>query len=174
MRWRFETIASISALTLSLCGVVTSIVQTRVMMQQQRATLWPHLAHTVSNAERAGECHFELQNSGTGPATIRFVDITWRSIHFETMRDAVEAMRTLRASSQPVDVDLNVITSWVTKRTLRPGEAARWLALSGKSAPQVCEWLFAEDIAVRIVYSSVYDECWELSDEGTRQLPCPP
>ena len=55
MRWSFESVASVSALVLSLGGVATSVVQTRVMLQQQRATLWPHLAEITSATQAASD-----------------------------------------------------------------------------------------------------------------------
>ncbi len=110
-------------------------------------------------------------NDGTGPATIRFFDAVWNDIHFPSLHEAyVEVRRTGRA----VPTDAYVISSYTADRTLRPGEVMRPVFTKGRGVHELCERVLEANVQVTIVYESIYGECWQLSDEGTRQLTsCP-
>lgn len=169
-----ETIVSVSALLLSLCGVGASIVQTRVMLQQQRAIVWPHLELATANVDG---WYVEIANKGTGPATIRSVEVELNGTRYPTFIAGFRSLTKGEPASRPRDFD--VIESYLDRRTLRPGESVKPIQVrapagQGAHVDSLFDRFFAEGLRYRIVYASIYDECWVLDDDGTKKLDaCP-
>jgi hypothetical protein len=170
-RIQASTIVSFSALALSFCGVIVSVFQTRIMIQQQRAMVWPHLQFGTANLDGYA---LMITNAGLGPAIIRSVDVSVGSEHYETFAAFADTLKK-NARDKGADLrELATINSYLTRRTLRAGEEAKVLWFKGpKPATEHLEHA-AEAMDFRIVYSSIHEQCWELTRSDTRVLDsCP-
>jgi len=163
---------SYAALLLSLCGVAVSVFQTRIMIAQQRAIVWPHLEFSYGNVDGF---YLEVRNSGIGPAIVRTVDVTMGDKHFSSFEDLSSDFGKL-AKDQQAPLKLQHIDRSINGRTLRAGEEIKMLQYRGSKADlDRMEGIFeGANFGFRIVYSSIHDQCWELAGSGTRQLDhCP-
>lgn len=173
-RWSSDRIVTLCALLMSFCGLVVSVVQTRAVLQQQRAAMWPHLDYTYSNVP---DFRVTISNTGTGPAIIVSADFVWNNHHFEDLGDLIVALVSQADPDRTKLRDRSSINSWLIGRTLRPGDETSPSTWHIKD--EELEWLTDvytnAEVRHSIVYRSVYDDCWLLDDEGTRQLDaCPP
>lgn len=170
---RASTIVSFAALLLSFCGVIVSIFQTRIMIQQQRAMVWPHLQYWSSDVDGYV---IAFNNAGLGPALVRDLDIQAGAVHYHNFGDFAEAMKTVMQKQGVQLKDLATIRSGIEQRTLRAGEEVQALRFRGpESATRGIEQVFgATDWDFRLVYSSIHGQCFELSRSQTKTLDrCP-
>ncbi len=73
-----DKILSISAIVVSACALVVSIVQTRIMQKQQEKSVWPHVRWYVASGwgnDSTGNFSVKVMNKGIGPAIIKDVTL---------------------------------------------------------------------------------------------------
>jgi hypothetical protein len=74
--WNADKTLSISAIVVSLCALVVSIIQTNMMQKQQEKSVWPHVRwHTQMGyqPDSTGNFAIHVVNKGVGPALIKKV-----------------------------------------------------------------------------------------------------
>lgn len=80
-------VTALSALVISLCALVVSYRQTRIMGEQQKLSAWPYVFHMVQSQIDEGDStgHFAilLHNKGLGPAVIERLNIKMLDSVFE-------------------------------------------------------------------------------------------
>jgi hypothetical protein len=74
-----EMVTALSALVISICALVVSVRQTRIMGEQQKLSAWPYVYHMVQSqideTDSTGQFAVLLHNKGLGPAVIERLDI---------------------------------------------------------------------------------------------------
>ena len=183
-RWKSWTtdhslIATIALSVISLCALIVSIYQARVLSSQQRAMeaqqeimiqnakaqLWPNLQIALDvNTTDAGKLELTLAliNSGTGPAIVDAVQIQFLDQYVRTYYELWDAMEV------PDSLMRQYGTSSVGNRTIQAGERIEFLRFRENYA-------LAERFYHRIIngqsptfyfcYRSVFDDHYLL--EGT-------
>lgn len=72
-RFNADRIVAFSAILISLCALVVSFYEVRIMRTQQKSSVWPHVQIGQSyNAERFA---LNVVNKGVGPAIIKSVKL---------------------------------------------------------------------------------------------------
>ncbi len=162
-----ELLLGLSATFLSLGALIVSIFQTKIAREQQHAAVWPYL-QTMHSSDAAGGGRFYIQNKGVGPAIIRDVEWKFRDSTYSGTREFVVAEigypRQLGRGEMGVG---DVFSS---------GDGRDLIEVTNSDSLRnvVFLKLNSESFSLRVVYSDVYGNCWELKNEETRPLAsCP-
>lgn len=158
---RPQVLVGLSALVLSLCGLFISIYETRIVREEQRASVWPHVeVGTSVNAERV---RFHVRNTGVGPARIRAAAVLHRG---DTLSGWEEMLR--RVADGPLGLtgrSFSLINGAVLPPNA-PREEIFELTTDDVSSPEglvdeLRQAVLDGDVDVTTCYCSVYDECWK-------------
>ena len=154
------TITAIMATIVSLCSLFLSIYQTKMMIKQQNASVWPNLLLFSTNGLDGTEFYqgISLWNQGIGPAIIKEVSVEYKG---KTYKEAYEAVRQLyhdlgRDSLTKSSMSLHSLGEGFS---FGPTQNWEWIRISGEGG-RVLQEHFGE-FKIRIRYSSVYGETWE-------------
>ncbi len=162
---RLALTTSIAVGVISLCALVVSLYQSRIMTQQNelqretmKAQLWPRLEFVVSRAYEDGITHFALhaKNQGSGPAIIESVDLQYKKKSYPDWWDLLDHM------SLPDSVQTYITNRTINHSVIRPGEDLIFLDLS-----EYKELMYEVDqrsshIDIKICYRSVFGDSWEI------------
>ncbi len=145
--------ASFGAVGLALAALGVSIVETRIMREEQHMSVWPRLMAATSRDQ--GGFNVMLQNKGLGPAQIRVVRVgTPGAVHTEW--SSAFAALLGRAT-------FNFSFSTIGGAVLMPGEIVHAVTVQrGPLADSL--HAAAENLALDICYCSAYEDCWWLTD----------
>lgn len=163
MRRRFfqsfnsNTVIALSALLVSLCALVVSIVEVNIMRSQEKAVLWPHLSIGMSyNSEGF---RFGAINHGTGPALIKSVVIKKDNTYFNSWDSII-------ANIMPGnhDISYNIYrTSEFNKTVIPAGERRVFFGVSWNAETrQLSKGL--QQLSFEVIYCSILDDCWIIKD----------
>lgn len=157
-------IAALAAVGIGVAAIVVSIMQVRIMREEQQASVWPRVV--VATGYSPGE-HLELtvHNAGIGPAVIRSVTVSVDDRPVAKWGDAFQAMigeqrwRGAMASVKQGSI-------------LSPGETVAAFRLDN---PPFIDRLAAalNRLRLDVCYCSVYDRCWIASTHDTMPEPRP-
>jgi hypothetical protein len=190
MKWKWDTdkIVSLSAMAVGVGSLVIILYQTKLMREQQRASVMPYLMMAVqSNKDTT---YLTLRNAGIGPALLEDVRIRYRGKDFTQdpydffVEQRVEAAKTIPLGSDKL----------IRGRLVPPGEWIQTLGTEGRESglallrellplfviaevPHV--WLVqakadgpaSEKAVIFITYSSVYGEKWHLRSDSFVPVP---
>ncbi|WP_420460851.1 hypothetical protein [Neolewinella sp.] len=123
---------------ISLCALIVSIYQARVLSSQQRAMeaqqeimiqnakaqLWPNLQVflNVNGREDGGvELDLGIANTGTGPAIVEGFQLQFRDKYLSTYRELWDAL------AAPDSIQRNYGTTSIGNRTIQAGESFSFL-----------------------------------------------
>jgi len=82
----------LSAVRLSLCGLFVSIYETRLIRQEQRASVWPRISVTPSVSTERDTVEIGVQNGGIGPARVRAARIEHEGERKANWQDLLESV----------------------------------------------------------------------------------
>jgi len=192
MKWKWDTdrIVSLSAMVVGVGSLAIILYQTKLMREQQRASVMPYLMMAVqSNKDTT---YLTLRNAGIGPAMLNDVRVRYKGNEFVGdpydffVQQRPEVVKTL-----PMGVDklipgrLVPAGEWIqTMGTdgAEPGVAflkqilplfaiaevpQTWLMAAGVTGPA------AERAVVFVTYSSVYGDTWHLRSDSFVPVPGP-
>lgn len=160
---RPQVLVGLSALVLSLCGLFISIYETRLVREEQRASVWPHVeVGTSVNAERV---RFHVRNTGVGPARIRAAAVLHQG---DTLAGWEEMLR--RVADGPVSLTGRSF-SLINGAVLPPSSAREEifeLATDDVASPEgliadLRQAVIGGEVDVTTCYCSVYGACWSSS-----------
>ncbi len=152
-----EMIMAMAAVVMSVCALVVSVVQVRIMREQQKAAVWPYPEIGFSYNEEGLMLSFT--NKGIGPALVKTVEIT---LDGEIKKQWPEVLAAILTEVP------NYSYSTIRDRVFPAEKGVRVLLLpSGPDALKVRDALRsgAVRLGFLICYCSVYDDCWELTLE---------
>jgi hypothetical protein len=152
-RLSLDMIVAVSAVVVSVCAIAVSLMQTEIMQRQQAADVWPHVTIGMSSdTGPAPAVRFHLQNSGVGPALIRWVELRLDGkpvTSWEALGGALTDASTARFRQ----------VATLNGRVLMAGETA--IVHQPYERPLIEAIIAARDrIDLRACYCSIQDECW--------------
>lgn len=167
-RWSNESIVALSALLISLCALTVSILEVRLMYQQQRAMVYPHLTLGINYNAEGYQVY--VKNSGNGLAMVKQVQIWNEETYFQTWLDVVDAYL-----PEGHGIGYDVLTqNQFSGQVLPPGERILLFGLPWSEEARALE-VYLRELDYRICYCSVMDECFTLDKEHSNPQPanCP-
>ena len=146
--------ASFGAIGLAIAALVVSIVETRIMREEQHMSVWPRLMAATSRGQ--GGFQVVVQNKGLGPAQVRTVVVGTPDGVFPEWSAAFESLL-----KRPV---YDFYFSTLGGAVLMPGETID--AVTVERSPLADSLSLATDrLRVDICYCSAYEDCWWLRDD---------
>ena len=147
--------------------------QAEVMDRQLAAQVWPLVEYGTSNLADDGkpQITLELSNSGVGPTRVRSVRLAYRG---RPVRSAGELLRTCCLSAIDTTRRVQSVTSDVTGRVLTAGKTVHFLLLPPDSAQRALYRVFNRErfnVAARVCYCSVLEECWVVTSTDKNADP---
>lgn len=159
---RLETII---ATFVGICALAVSGYTAYVQRQQVRATVWPILQFSTSNAPNVS---FALDNKGVGPAIIRHVLVTVDGRPVQNWHEALQAM--LGPGEHKFlesDMSNQVLSAGESMNVLVPYNPDGSLVAVEQSNPLSVQMDEARrHVGVEICYCSTLGECWTLRSDS--------
>jgi hypothetical protein len=159
-RWIDMVLAS-TALLLSITSIIIAIQNESNMRRLVTANSWPYIALSQGN-EKNGEAviHFDVRNSGIGPATLEKLVVTYDG---RAVATTVELIKRCCASAGGADAIYRASIDVVQGRVFSPREETSFFAVkkSDTNGP-MWEKLSVErfKLGMSACYSSVFGEHW--------------
>jgi hypothetical protein len=154
-------VVAVSALVVSVCAVVLSFNEVRLVRSQTEASVWPHVQWGVNvNFTSDGDSFvFRFVNSGVGPARIRSLQVFLDDEPVQTWTEVVEIF-----TGSP-DV---AVRNTVNGNVLPAGEEIRAFGDFDRERIDVIaqEW---GRLDVALCYCSVLDDCWRVDGREAGQ-----
>ncbi len=147
-KWYLDrsAVSTIAVVIISLCALIVSIFQTRVLTLQQEIMLenakagqWPNLELGMERGydrKQINFLNFNIANTGTGPAIIDNVTIEYNGKY------ACSWMDMLLYANLPDSVSRTLTYSRINGRVMQPGE--KYIFLSVTDNQPLMEFLVAE------------------------------
>ena len=163
----FDLITGASVVLISVISLFVAISSNRTQERMLAASVWPSLLFNSSNVASDGrpQLRIDLVNRGTGPARLRWVELTWNGIALGDWRDL---MRHCCMPEGGALESIEALTSGVQNRIIGADEWVPMLQLAPDGAPEpIWQALDRERFKLRLrtCYCSVLDDCW-LFDSG--------
>ncbi len=160
-----DKIVSISAILISISTLIVLIFQTRIMREQQRLSVLPHIS--IYN-ERTGTPEFQIVmvNNGIGPAFIEAVNIKYDDQDFDQGLTVF-----LAENADGFDTLKNVLYSDIYRGQMIPaGQKIPLLEVdnsqeSSNALSRMLGQLMRKGFDLEIVYASIYGEKWKINGE---------
>lgn len=146
-----QSFVAFTAIVVSVCALVVSFYQARIMRETQKAAVWPFVEILPSNT--ATESFLGIYNKGTGPAIIKSVTLSIDDQSFTTWN----------ALFDHVAPDDTIPFAWSTVRgrVLAPNDVVKAIELQPENARKVGAAI--SSLQFELCYCSVYDDCWTTS-----------
>lgn len=166
-----QNIIAIGVTIISMCALVVSIMQTRIMSeqralmyQQAKAEVWPRLevgASKSHNIEDYSITNFELimTNAGVGPAIISDMKVSYKGKTVKNWWLLFEAF------DLPKKIPTYISNISINNSIIRIGEDLRFLGLTGNLPLAQAYYDRKENIKIEIWYNSIYGDKWKVTYE---------
>lgn len=161
-RINYELWLTVSAVVISVCALVVSVVQTRIAREQQTASVWPYLQ--IREEPMDDNLTVYLDNNGVGPAVVQQMDFFFRQKRYEYLPGLIA-----------VNIDDKHRTAFFQAAKdsdqLTPGDVLKagstltvyQIMKADSSIQPIRQILRDSTFRVEIRYRDVYGNCWQLS-----------
>lgn len=193
MKWKWDTdrIVSLSAMVVGVGSLAIILYQTKLMREQQRASVMPYLMMAVQSSTNDHRTYLTVRNAGIGPALLGDVRVRYKGKDFAgDPYDFFVQQRPEIVKTMPMGVDklipgrLVPAGEWIMtmgsdgeQHTTLLAELLRlfviaevpksWLTSIGADGPA------SDKAVVFITYSSVYGDTWHLRSDSFVPVPGP-
>ncbi|WP_461104092.1 hypothetical protein [Spirosoma koreense] len=169
-RINLELLLGISATFLSLAALIVSIFQTKIAREQQQASVWPYLQAGGSHEE--DDFTLTVVNNGVGPALIKKVGYTYKGVSYP---DQVALLDAAEKKALPDSVRLkggHFYSSFSSGDVLKAGDAMElYIVKHNERKASVLEKVVRDSsFHMQIVFSDVYNNCWQLDQNKVTSL----
>ncbi|GAB5522462.1 MAG: hypothetical protein Roseis2KO_03340 [Roseivirga sp.] len=172
-----QTLMAVGVLLVSFIALFISVrqtsimgEQTRLLVEQNKASAWPYLEINLhrgferneNGKSEIADYRIVITNKGTGPAIVEAVRVlydgqparNWHSMY--------------RIGNLPDSISSAHSNSSVMNKVIATNEQVQMLKLSNNS--ELMRWVFerGDKITLEICYRSVYDDHWIVRREGFR------
>lgn len=159
----FELVVGFGVLLISMVSLFVAVSANRTQERMLAASVWPSLLFGTSSVSVEGkpQVTFDLINRGTGPARIRWAEL---SIDGTGFHDTAELLRLCCNET----AEVSIFSSGLHRRVLGSDE---WIAVVRlpREGNSEALWQAFESarhrIRLRACYCSVLDDCWLLDSE---------
>ncbi len=151
-----ELIVAFAAIFVSTATLFVYIYQTRIMLSQQRASVWPYVEWTYAMRSDQG-FSLTVANKGVGPAIVRSAKLTLAGEPIATARDLLGRYVALDSTA--------LVTTTIDDRVIAPGERLTLFHIDVRDRDEYVDLhrkldpLF-QNLEFRICYCSIYGDCW--------------
>lgn len=179
-RRTFEFVVGACAIVVSIVSLFVAISANRTQERMLAASVWPSMIFGSSNVSRddgSPEIALDLLNRGTGPARVRWAELTYRGKPIATSGQLLDAccggMPAMREDSYPI------IGSGIQNRVFGAEEWVSFLRMPASRVPADTFDAFDRErhhVRLRACYCSVLDDCWLLDSDLEEPRPvraCP-
>ena len=193
MKWKWDTdrIVSISAMVVGVGSLAIILYQTKLMREQQRASVMPYLMMAIQSSTNDHRTYLVVRNAGIGPALLGDVRVRYKGK--DSAADPYDFFVQQRPDilkTVPMGVD-----KLIPGRLVPAGEWIQTMGSDGEQHSQLLEamlrlfaiaevpksWLMAigadgpasDKAVVFITYSSVYGDTWHLRSDSFVPVPGP-
>ena len=162
-----DRILSVSAIMIGLMTLVVYFIQTRLIIDQQHAGVWPCIELSGTNDMRGTKnkelFNINVINKGIGPAIIKKVEIKFRKKIYNDFGDVF----TIATGSR------NYINSSLEGRTMASNETINPIQIPLSMEGHKFAPLFYnhDSTQIKIYYQSVYGKCFVSSGFDAKELP---
>lgn len=172
-----QTLMAIGVLLVSFVALFVSVrqtsimsEQTRLLVEQNKASAWPHIEIDlnkgfVGNREdgfKINQFEVVITNKGTGPAIVESVRVLFDG------KAASSWGKLFQLADIPDSIPSGVSNSTVMNSVIASNERVNMLNLSNNQ--QLMEFVYehGDKISIEICYKSVYDDHWTVRRVGFR------
>ncbi len=161
---------ALSAVVISVCALVVSIYEVRIMRSEQRLSAFPYLS--ISKFYSGKGFGLRVKNSGTGLALIKSYKIRAGDNYFQSWQEVID-----HYAPEGHSINYGIMsTNGLQDEVLTPNEEVilfevQWTEESRALSQEV------DDLEIRVCYASLLEDYWVVkSDKGRIQLsgPCKP
>ena len=160
-----DRILSVSAIMIGLMTLVVYFIQTRLIIDQQHAGVWPciELSGTNDSKGTTNKEFFRVNvvNKGIGPALIKRVEIKYKGKIYHELTDVFYVAI---KSGQSIHNGFEGRTM-ASNETIHPIEIP--FSVEGHKFAQI----FYDSTQIKIYYQSVYGKCFVSSGFDAKELP---
>lgn len=150
-----ETILSISAIFVSICALVISVYEFRVIKVQQQAAVWVYVDVGIGYDSQGIDIY--AVNNGVGPAIIKSMQVSYKDKYFQNWKDIFDHFLEKGHSLTYSIYKTNVINNQV----LPPREKVRLLFLPWNEDTKKMQ-KYLQKLKLKIQYTNILEECWQL------------
>jgi hypothetical protein len=164
-KWRFDIIISVCAMLVSVATFGIYLYQTKIIQEQARATVYPHLE--VSREYGTGEKPYffvKVRNVGIGPAFLKTMEFYYKDQIYRS-RDKPFMCPTMMflVNVLPKNIDFPYIANGgVLPLVIPAGEEVKFLVSNDPKKDLELLLTIFEETTMKICYSSVYKEYWTV------------
>ncbi len=176
--WNAEKLLGLSALLVSLFTLMVFIYQTNLIRKQQYMSVYPHL--NIGNKYSGSlEYQYVLSNDGIGPAMIKSVEVSLKNGEkFESLNHYVRSALTKADTIYyftsdiaegmliPAQSEIALFGLYDKEKTTLRNQAANTVA----GAIKLRSILNSENLIIKIVYESIYEERWEINRQSAAPI----
>jgi len=166
-RLNTELIVAFTAILISVCALVVSFYEVRIMRTQQKASVWPF----VTMGEQYNSKGFALlaANKGIGPAKVESLKVWVKGKQVKELDDIFTELIGPDHGITYNDYGVHGINGSVLEAGYeKPLFNLNWT----EATREVQKKLFL--INVEVIYSSILGDCWKLSlKEENQSCDCP-
>ncbi len=172
--WNYELIAAMSAVFIGACALLVSILQTRMMLQQNSASIWPSvswgLSVNIDGTKGMGNFELYAENKGVGPAIIEHVALLYKNKTFP--EDSIINITFDKIISFSQKDNTMLIRQASLNGSILASNERKYLFHAeirngGDSlAQQFLQAMYRKDLDIMICYSDVYKRRWIVRDQN--------
>ena len=166
-QWRVDIIVSVSAMLVSLATFGIYLYQTKIIHEQARASVYPHLIVARSSTiGKGGEFSLYVRNVGIGPAFLKSMEIKYKGKIYKEFNNEGEIYKMtpylFLVSILPRENFPNLGTGLAIPLVIPAGESERFLNSNNpeKDAKLLTE--IFDEAEIKVCYSSVYKDYWTV------------
>lgn len=170
--WNTDRIVGLSAMFISLLTLITFVYQTNLMKQQAALSVLPYLSVTTSYS--SDSFRLSLINEGVGPAIIESKKIFFNGAEYEE-----EFNEFLKRHIPMLDTLPGISFGSIDYGTVLPSGEEIYLIAAFDNFETInllagtIQALGAADLDFEIVYRSIYEERWKITDSDQLPLKLP-
>lgn len=159
-----NAIVAASAVLISLCALLISVQEIRIMRSQQKATMYPYL--TIGYNYNAKGFGIELKNSGNGLAKINSYKVFNDSIYF---KEWLQVIKTYMPEANQIGYG-NITTSGnIRNLMISPNETKKLIFINWTDETRLLHSRL-ENLKISISYESLLEEYWTIEDKIPIQI----
>ena len=155
---------SMTAVLVSLCALFLSVYQTQLQRKQAFASVWPHLRifHSNNMTDSTFRGGLVVANQGVGPAVINAVEYKYNGVLLSGFPEAIDSLYAEMDRDKVAELEGSTNDLIERGAFLSAGQEIVWLETTRNRAYWEKFSQRVRKLEVRIRYSSVYEEQWEV------------
>ena len=161
-------VVAASAIFISICALVVSVMQVQIERKQLESSVWPRLNLDISRSRGEPFTYkLVLNNNGVGPAIITQVDVRYKGKKFNFLFDAIYEMMPDSILNNP-QIRNSKSGGFFQDDVMKAGDSQVLIILPNNKA--LVEWMCQNedrifkdpDLVFRMSYRNIYGDCWML------------